>query len=140
MRFKSGERIGFTLIEILLVVVIILALSAMVLPRLTGRSEQAKVAAAKADIEAHLATALKLYELDNGFFPVTSQGLDALLGKPSTSPVPDNWNGPYIEKAPSDPWGRSYVYVSPGEHRLDYDLYSKGKDESKEDDDIVNWK
>ena len=135
-----SQKNGFTLIEILLVVVIIGALSAMVIPRLTGRSEQAKIAAAKMDVESNLATALKLYELDNGFFPVTSQGLQALLDKPSTSPLPENWNGPYIERAPLDPWKKPYVYTSPGEHRLDYDLSSKGKNEGSDDDDIVNWK
>ena len=131
---------GFTLVEILLVVMIIGALAAMVVPRLTGRSEQAKVAAAKADIDAHLATALKLYELDNGNFPTTTQGLDALLSKPSTTPLPSNWNGPYIERRPIDPWGRPYVYISPGDHRQDYDLFSHGKDEKNKEDDITNWK
>lgn len=139
-QFLFGERPGFTLIEIMLVVIIIGALSAMIIPRLTGRSDQAKVAAAKADIEAHLPTALKLYELDNGNFPTSSQGLDALLKKPATSPVPANWNGPYIEKKAIDPWGHSYVYASPGDHRSDYDLSSKGKNQSKDDDDITNWK
>ena len=130
---------GFTLVEIMLVVVIIAALAAMVVPRLSGRSEQAKRSVAKSDIDAHLATALKLYELDNGNFPSTGQGLKALLEKPSTSPIPANWNGPYIEKPPKDPWGREYEYHSPGTHRLDYDLDSKGKDEKNDSDDIVNW-
>ena len=130
---------GFTLIEILLVVVIIAALSAMVIPRFVGRSDQAKREIAKADIETNLATPLKLYELDNGNFPTTNQGLNALLVKPASNPYPKNWNGPYIEKAAVDPWGRPYAYVSPGDHRSDYDLSSKGKDETKEDDDIVNW-
>ena len=132
-------REGFTLIEIMLVVIIIGALAAMVVPRLTGRSEQAKMAVAKSDIQSLLPIALKLYELDNGNFPTTSQGLDALLQKPTASPVPQNWNGPYIEKAPTDPWGNSYQYASPGEHRPDYDLSSKGKDSKKEEDDIINW-
>jgi len=131
---------GFTLIEIMLVVIIIGALAAMVIPRFAGRSDQAKVAAARADIEANLATALKLYELDNGGFPSTSQGLDALINKPASDPTPANWNGPYIEKTPLDPWGKPYVYVSPGDHRADYDLSSKGKSVNKDDDDIVNWK
>jgi len=137
---KRHNHKAFTLVEILLVVVIILSLSAMVVPRLTGRSEQAKVAAAKADINAHIATALKLYELDNGNFPTTAQGLDALLTRAVTSPIPANWNGPYLERDPIDPWGNPYVYRSPGEHRSDYDLSSKGKNESKDDDDIANWK
>ena len=132
-------RQGFTLTEIILVVVILGALVAMVVPRLTGRSEQAKIAVAKADIESHLATALKLYELDNGNFPTTSQGLDALLRKPTTSPIPENWNGPYIEKRPIDPWGNPYSYESPGRHRLDYDLLSQGKETATQEDDIVNW-
>ena len=130
---------AFTLIEIMLVVVIIGALAAMIVPRLTGRSEQAKVAAAKADIGAHLATALKLYELDNGNFPSTGQGLDALLTKPTTNPLASNWNGPYIEKKSIDPWGHPYQYVSPGNHRADYDLSSKGRNDKKEEDDITNW-
>jgi general secretion pathway protein G len=135
---KQNER-GFTLIEIMMVVIIIAALSAMVIPRLSGRSEQAKVAVAKSDIEAHLATALKLYELENGSFPSTEQGLEALRSKPASSPVPANWNGPYIEKDAVDPWGRQYIYQSPGKHRPDYDLSSKGKDEQSADDDITNW-
>ena len=134
------SRRGFTLIEIMLVVIILATLAAMVMPRLTGRSEKAKVAVAKADIESHLATALKLYELDNGNFPMTAQGLEALLEESTIAPVPGNWNGPYIDKPPLDPWGRPYAYVAPGDHNLDYDLSSKGKDEKKEDDDIINWK
>lgn len=139
IRFYKNSDQGFTLIEIMLVVIIIAALSAMVVPRLVGRSEQAKQSLAKSDIESHLATALKLYELDNGNFPTTSQSLKTLRVKPSTSPVPANWNGPYIEKDPIDPWGNLYLYTSPGKHRPDYDLYSKGKDETSEEDDIRNW-
>ncbi len=130
---------GFTLVEILLVVVIIGALAAMIIPRLAGRGDQAKIKVARSDIEANVSTALKLYELDNGTFPTTAQGLAALRVRPATNPIAQNWNGPYIERDPVDPWGRSYVYVSPGEHRSDYDLSSKGKDESSEKDDIVNW-
>ena len=140
MSMIKRQEHGFTLIEILLVVVIIGALSAMIIPRLTGRSEQAKVAAAKADINSHIATALKLYELDNGFFPTTQQGLKALEEKPTTSPTPLNWNGPYIERDPIDPWGNPYQYTSPGRLRPDYDLFSEGKDKKTEDDNITNWK
>ena len=136
--FVNSKK-AFTLVEILLVVIIIGALSSMIIPRLTGRSEQAKVSVAKADIEAHLATALKMYELDNGIFPSTAQGLVALRAKPSVAPVPKTWNGPYIERDPIDPWGHPYNYSSPGEHRPDYDLYSKGKDASADKDDIPNW-
>ena len=130
---------AFTLVEILLVVVIIGALAAMIIPRFAGRGESAKVKVAKADIEANIASALKLYELDNGNFPSTTQGLASLRVKPTTNPLAPNWNGPYIEKEPLDPWGRAYVYVSPGVHRSDYDLSSKGKDESSDKDDINNW-
>lgn len=132
-------KAGFTLVEIMLVVIIIGALAAMIIPRLSGRGEEAKVKVAKSDIDANLATALKLYELDNGTYPTTAQGLAALRIKPATNPLPQNWNGPYIEKDPLDPWGRPYIYVSPGEHRSDYDLSSKGKDEASQKDEINNW-
>lgn len=130
---------GFTLVEIMLVVIIIAALAAMVVPRLVGRSEQAKLSVARSDIESHLATALKLYELDNGMFPTTAQGLQALRQKPTGGPTPANWNGPYIEKDPIDPWGSPYEYMAPGKHRPDYDLFSKGNNPSSAEDDIVNW-
>jgi general secretion pathway protein G len=129
---------GFTLIEIMLVVIIIGALVAMVMPRLTGRGEQARSAAAEADIRSNIATALKLYELDNGNFPTTEEGLGALLTKPSSAAT---WNGPNLEKKPIDPWGREYKYKSPGEHRpADYDLFSLGKDGVEGTaDDVKNW-
>ncbi|MEI7998138.1 MAG: type II secretion system major pseudopilin GspG [Candidatus Omnitrophota bacterium] len=133
----NKSRWGFTLVEIMLVVIIIGALSAMIIPRLAGRGDQAKVKIAKSDIDANIPTALKLYELDNGTFPTTEQGLSALRVKPTTNPVAQEWNGPYLEKEPIDPWGRSYVYVSPGEHRSDYDLSSKGKDGFSKT--INNW-
>src|SRR5689334_6310097 len=105
----------------MLVVIIIGALVAMVMPRLAGRSEQAKNGAAQADITSNIATALKLYELDNGKYPSDEDGgLAALATKPSSA---TNWNGPYLEKKPVDPWGRDYKYKSPGTHRTyDYDL------------------
>jgi general secretion pathway protein G len=128
---------AFTLIELMLVVIIIGALVAMVMPRLTGRGEQARIAAATADIRANIATGLKLYELDNGSFPSESEGLNALLSKPASA---QNWNGPYLEKKPLDPWGRDYKYKCPGEHRpSDYDLYSLGKDGVESQDDVKNW-
>lgn len=136
---KNDRKIfltGFTLIELMLVVVIIGALVAMVMPRLTGRGEQARTSAAKADIQANIATALKLYELDNGNFPGTEEGLNALLNKPHSAA---SWNGPYLEKKPIDPWGREYKYKSPGDHRTDYDLCSLGKDGTESADDVKNW-
>jgi general secretion pathway protein G len=128
---------GFTLIELMLVVIIIGALVAMVMPRLTGRGEQARVSAARADVLANIATALKLYELDNGEFPSTDENLNALLNRPAGA---NNWQGPYLEKKPIDPWGREYKYKFPGEHgNADYDLYSLGKDGTESADDVTNW-
>ena len=133
-------RGGFTLIELMLVIVIIGALAAMVVPRLVGRSEEARIGVAKTDIKANLATALKLYELDNGRFPTTEQGLQALMTKPTNPPAPDNWKGPYIEQEPLDPWKRPYTYRYPGSHPpRDYDLLSLGPDGKESEDDIANW-
>jgi general secretion pathway protein G len=135
-------RKGFTLIEIMIVVIIIAALAAMVVPRLSGRTEQARIAIAEADINSNISTALKLYELDNGNYPTTEQGLNALLGKPSGSPAPLNWTGPYLEKKPVDPWKNQYQYRSPGSHNASgYDLWSNGKDGVEGTaDDVFNWK
>ncbi len=135
------KRSGFTLIELMIVVVIIVALASMVVPRLSGRTEQAKKAVAKADISSNISMALKLYELDNGNFPTTEQGLEALTSAPSSAPVPSNWNGPYIENVPLDPWGNAYKYKCPGtSNKATYDLYSMGKDALEgTDDDIKNW-
>jgi len=136
-RFSPNSKLAFTLIELMLVVIIIGALSAMIMPRLAGRGEQSRIAAAKVDIEANVATALKLYELDNGCFPNTEEGLNALLTQPASA---QNWNGPYIEKKPVDPWGKEYIYKCPGEHRqADYDLCSLSKDGVESADDIKNW-
>jgi len=131
---------GFTLIELLLVIVILSALATMIIPRLKGRSEQAKRTIARADILINIPTALKLYELDNGGYPTTEQGLKALIEKPSIPPFCDSWNGPYIErKSILDPWGREYIYKYPGEHGGDYDLYSLGRDPDDDSDNINNW-
>jgi general secretion pathway protein G len=130
------HRRGFTLIELMLVVIIIGVLVAMVAPKMSGRSEQARIAVAQADVDLNIATALKLYELDNGSFPTTDEGLNALVAAPSTA---KHWKGPYLEKSPMDPWGNTYQYKSPGTHRSDYDLYSFGKDGTESSDDVVNW-
>jgi len=137
---KSGS--GFTLIEIMLVVIIIGVLAAMVIPNMSGRGKQARISAAKADIGANLMTVLDLYELDNGQYPTTEQGLSALIRKPNSPAVPDNWDGPYLKKksVPVDPWGKEYVYVCPGARNTDgFDLYSLGPDGIESEDDIVNW-
>jgi len=130
---------GFTLIEILLVVVIMGALAAMVVPRLGGRSVQAKVQIAHIDIDSNIASALKLYELDNGTFPTSGQNLDALVNKPTLAPIPTNWNGPYLEKEPIDPWGRKYQYAFPSTHGKVYDIFSFGPRENDEKSRITNW-
>jgi len=132
------KKNAYTMVEILLVVIIIGALASMVVPRLSGRSEKTRKAAAKADIGANIATALKLYELDTGFLPTTQQGLAVLWERP---PGASEWNGPYLNSRPIDPWGRAYKYVSPGVHRPhDYDLYSLGRDGTQSADDVTNWK
>ena len=127
---------GFTLIEILLVVIIIGILVSLVAPRLAGRSEEARIQAARADIEGGLSLALDLYEVDNGRFP---RDLEDLVAKPSGA---GNWTGPYLKKGvPSDPWKNAYVYRMPGQNNSNsYDLFSAGSDgQEGTQDDIANW-
>jgi general secretion pathway protein G len=139
------ENRGFTLIEIMVVIVILSLLAVLVGPKIIGRSDDAKVADAKVQIR-NLETALKLYKLDNGNFPTTEQGLQALVTKPTVGKIP----GPtykaegYLENksVPKDPWGADYIYLSPGEHG-DYDLYSFGADGARggegKNADIESW-
>lgn len=127
---------AFTLIELLLVLVILAVLAAVVVPKFTNRSEQARLAAAKTDI-ANMETALDAFEIDTGRFPATEEGLGALLQQPSGA---QNWKGPYLKKPPLDPWGREYVYRFPGQHNQSgYDLFSMGADGREGNDDVDNW-
>lgn len=131
---------GFTLIELMVVLVIIGVLAALIVPNVLDRADDARVTAAKTDI-GNLTQALKLYKLDNQRYPSAAQGLQALLTKPSTDPIPPNWK-PYLEKLPNDPWGRPYQYLNPG-IKGDIDVLSLGADgqpggEGK-DADIGSW-
>ena len=118
---------GFTLIEVMIVVVILGILAAVVVPNLMDRPDTARIAAAKSDI-AVLMQQLKLYRLDNTTYPSTDQGLMALTVKPTTSPVPTNWKtGGYLERLPNDPWKRPYLYLNPGV-KGEIDVYSQGAD------------
>lgn len=135
---------GFTLIEIMVVIVILAMLAALVGPKLMGRSDDAKVTDAKVQIK-NIETALKFYKLDNGSYPSTEQGLNALITKPTVGLIPKNYkDGGYLEskKVPKDPWNNDYLYISPGEHG-DYDLYSFGADGVKggegKNSDITSW-
>jgi len=124
-----GQK-GFTLIEIMVVVIILGILAGLVLPRFMGRTEEARRTKAKIQIE-NLESALKLYKLDNGAYPSTEQGLEALVQKPALGFLPKNWReGGYLEKGkiPLDPWGRPYVYLSPGVKSKEFDLKSLGAD------------
>jgi general secretion pathway protein G len=136
-RLRAGMRAAFTLVELLLVLVILSVLAAVVVPKFTGRSRQARETAARTDV-AMLETVLDAYEIDTGGYPSTQQGLEALVEEPSG--VRD-WHGRYVDRLPTDPWGNPYIYKCPGDHNTDgYDLYSYGPDGRKGgDDDITNW-
>ena len=116
---------GFTLIELMVVLAIIGVLAALIVPNVLGRADDARITAARTDV-GNLMQALKLYKLDNQRFPTTEQGLNALILKPTTEPVPGNWK-PYLDKLPSDPWGRPYQYLSPG-LKGEVDVLSFGAD------------
>ena len=127
--FKKADCRGFTLIELMVVIVILGILAGLIIPRIMGRPEEAKQLKAKMQIES-LETALNLYKLDNGGYPDTEQGLQALIEKPETGKLPTKWReGGYLEKGklPKDPWGNDFVYLCPGAHG-EYDIISYGYD------------
>jgi len=125
--FRSSRPFGFTLIEVLVVVVIIGILAAVVVPRFMDEPDKARAVKARQDIQA-LETALNMYRLDNQVYPSTNQGLEALVERPSGRPEAPNWkDGGYIERLPRDPWGRDYLYLNPGVHG-DVDIWTNGAD------------
>ncbi|MDR2711017.1 MAG: type II secretion system major pseudopilin GspG [Burkholderiales bacterium] len=133
---------GFTLIEIMVVIVILGIMAALIVPKFMDRPDQAKVTAAKTDI-ATLMQSLKIYRLDNQRYPTTEQGLNALVARPTAPPEPPNWKaGGYLERLPPDPWGNPYQYLNPGLHG-EIDVFSFGADGKSggegNDADIGSW-
>jgi len=122
---RRARQAGFTLIELMVVLVIIGVLAALIVPNVLDRAEDARVTAAKTDVN-NLMQALKLYKLDNQRYPTTEQGLQALVTKPTSGPIPPNWK-PYVDKLPNDPWGRPYQYLNPGV-KGEVDVMSLGAD------------
>ena len=124
------KKNGFTFIELMAVVVVLSILAMIVMPRIFGRVEEAKITAAKVQIK-NLSAALSLFYLDNGFYPGTEQGLQSLVEKPTIGKIPNNWkDGGYMEKrqVPDDPWENEYIYFSPGRDEEDYEIISYGRD------------
>lgn len=141
MRVLNRQQ-GFTLLEVMVVVVILGILAALVVPKIISRPDDARVIAAKQDI-ASLMQALRLYRLDNTRYPSTEQGMQALVSQPATAPLPTNWKtGGYVERLPKDPWGNPYQYLNPGLHG-EIDVLSFGADGAPggegNDADIGSW-
>lgn len=138
---KTRTR-GFTLIEVMVVIVILGILAAMIVPQVMSRPDEARAIAARQDI-ASLVQALRLYKLDNRVYPTDEQGLQALVARPATGPAPAAWKpGGYVDRLPKDPWGRDYVYLNPGRNG-EFDVYSLGADGEPGGEggnaDIGNW-
>ena len=141
MHYRTRHS-GFTLIEIMVVVVILAILAALIVPKVMSRPDEARVVAARQDVAAIL-QALKLYRLDNVRYPTTEQGLAALVARPTIAPVPPNWKaGGYLERLPKDPWGNAYQYLNPGV-RGEIDVFSLGADGAPGgegfDADVGSW-
>ena len=143
MQNKNIKQRGFTLIEIMVVLVILGVMAALVVPRVLGRTDDARKVAAKSDISS-IMNGLKLYNLDNMRYPTNAQGLDALVNKPTVEPIPNTYkDGGYLDKLPTDPWGSPYQYQNPGKHG-EVDVYSFGPDGQTASGDsgpsvIGNW-
>jgi general secretion pathway protein G len=139
MHFKSidyRKMSGFTLIEVMVVVVIIGILAGIIVPKIMSRPDQARMVKVKQDILA-IQSALDLYKLDNGYYPSTDQGLQALVGKPTVPPIPRNWKSEgYLQDLPNDPWGQTYQYLNDNEKLKIFSYGAKGKDGNSE---IGNW-
>jgi general secretion pathway protein G len=140
MHYQFNSRAtGFTLIEVMVVVVILGILAAVLVPKVMDRPDEARKVKASQDIRA-LEAALNLYKLDNYDYPTTDQGLEALVSSPGIPPEPANWKeGGYIDRLPTDPWQQPYQYLSPGAQGS-IDIYSTGPDRQPSEDDIGNWK
>ena len=138
---NQNRQRGFTLIEIMIVVVILSILASLIIPRIMNRPDQARVVKAAQDMRA-LQSALNMYRLDNYHYPNTNQGLQALVTKPNGQPQPTSWQEPYLDKLPKDPWGQPYLYLMPGQHG-DFDLFTFGADQRQGGEganaDLGNW-
>ncbi len=140
------QKAGFTLIELMVVIIILGLLAAIVMPRIVGQTDQARYGVAQAQMRI-LEDALKRYKLDNGVFPSTEQGLEALVRKPAVGVIPRGWpEGGYLDKTelPRDPWQNAYIYISPGQHSPDYDIRSLGADGAEGGEgynaDLESWR